>query len=689
MRSLISDSIQKKIFVLVGIPLLACMLITGIALLSLRVVDRALLITSSERDHTVLFYDGARLFKEYVRSKNVKSYEEYQKQMKIASMMSGIFGAIIKDVKEKPKAEIAREMAQWFPSVDEKQARDIVTIVSMLSSQPLVVSLVDIAQEANVLARKYQSVAEKYRKSENPAEKEALDTQLNTLTHEMSSTAGRFSKGVSKLSEWAVSLTTTILWITLAILLTVCVVFSTVTVRPIVKSLKQLVAYARRVAEGDFSGRVHISSQDETKVLGDTFNQMADSLEHMMGQLKNYLNNAPVPVMAVDRDFNIQFMNRTGAEMANCSVDEAIGRKCYDLLRNDHCQTEECRVARAMKTKAISAGQTTLAGAGQMPIHYIGAPMLDASGNVAGGVEYITDVSDLKKVEEALQSANTFLKGQIGEATRNITSVTSEILASTSEQASTSSQQAAAVNQTVSTVDEARQTASQSADRAQQVAGVAETSSREANEGLKAVQSTLDGVNAIKVQVESIATTILSLSEKTQQIGEIIETVNDIADQSNLLSLNAAIEAARAGEAGKGFAVVAGEVRDLAVQSREATGKVHEILGEIQKASNTAVMVTEEGTKRADAGVQQAEKAGYAIKNIHQKIQEVTGTMQQIAAGAREQLAGMDQINEAMKNIGRATTESEAGIRQVEGAVQDLNAQAEQLSRVVEEYSLT
>ena len=95
----------------------------------------------------------------------------------------------------------------------------------------------------------------------------------------------------------------------------------------------------------------------------------------------------------------------------------------------------------------------------------------------------------------------------------------------------------------------------------------------------------------------NIAETILALSEQTQQIGDIIATVNDIADQSNLLALNAAIEAARAGEAGKGFAVVAGEVRSLAEQSRQATAQVKEILGDIQKATNTAVMVTEEGTK--------------------------------------------------------------------------------------------
>ena len=275
---------------------------------------------------------------------------------------------------------------------------------------------------------------------------------------------------------------------------------------------------------------------------------------------------------------------------------------------------------------------------------------------------------------------------EITEVAKNLSTATTQILASTSEQASTAAEQAAAVIQTSSTVDQARQTTSQSADRAQQVARMAQESSKEAEQGSRAVESTLEGVNSIKEQVQNIAENILSLSEKTQQIGEIIETVNDIADQSNLLALNASIEAARAGEAGKGFAVVAGEVGSLAVQSRGATAQVRDILGEIRKAANTAVMVTEEGTKRADLGVIEARKAGNAIQAINRNIQKVNQTMQQIAVGSREQLAGMDQINNAMESISQATTQTETGTRQVEDAARNLNVLAEQLMRVVDQY---
>ncbi len=280
------------------------------------------------------------------------------------------------------------------------------------------------------------------------------------------------------------------------------------------------------------------------------------------------------------------------------------------------------------------------------------------------------------------------LAAQVISGVQDLSSATSEILAATQEQAATASEQAAGVSQTSSTVDQARQTARQSSERANQVALMARDSMKEADLGLVAVQETLSGVSRIKEQVGSIAENILALSEQTQQIGEIIETVNDIADQSNLLALNAAIEAARAGEAGKGFAVVAGEVRSLAEQSRHATAKVKEILGDIQKAANTAVMVTEEGIKRADAGVDQARKTGTAIDTINSNIQKVTQTIQQIAASSREQLAGMDQISGAMDNINQATHQSEAGTRQVEEASRNLNELGEHLQRIVEKYRL-
>ena len=299
------------------------------------------------------------------------------------------------------------------------------------------------------------------------------------------------------------------------------------------------------------------------------------------------------------------------------------------------------------------------------------------------------DLNVLGKNLNAMTAGLRNLATRMQEATANISSATSEILATTSQQAATVSQQAASVNETSTTVQEVRQTAEQSHERVELVSRMVAESTDASKRGLEAVRETVTGMDNIKEQVANIAETILALSEQTQQIGDIIATVNDIADQSNLLALNAAIEAARAGEAGKGFAVVAGEVRSLAEQSRQATAQVKDILGDIQKATNTAVMVTEEGTKRTEKGQQLARSTGETIEAISSRIQKVAGAARQIAASTREQLAGMDQVTAAMESIDQAAGQTKAGTKQAEKAASGLNELAEKIKEIVAQYKLT
>ena len=313
------------------------------------------------------------------------------------------------------------------------------------------------------------------------------------------------------------------------------------------------------------------------------------------------------------------------------------------------------------------------------------------AGDLANQVEPPKEGDELGDLGRNLNSMTASLRelaSQTKAATTDITSMAAELLAATSQQAATASQQAASVSETTSTVHEMRQTAEQSAQRVQMVSEQAQQSMDLAGQGLEAVESTVASVSQIKEQVSAIAESILSLSEQTMQIGEIIATVNDIADQSNLLALNASIEAARAGDAGKGFAVVADEVRALAEQSRQATKQVREILGEIQKAANTAVLVTEEGTKRAELGMEPSQRTGEMIGEIDERVKQVARAALQIAASTREQMAGMRQMVTAMENIEQAATQNQAGIGQVEAAADNLNQLAGQLKRVTSELNL-
>jgi len=270
---------------------------------------------------------------------------------------------------------------------------------------------------------------------------------------------------------------------------------------------------------------------------------------------------------------------------------------------------------------------------------------------------------------------------QMREAASRLTAATTEIQAATVQQLASVTEQEATVAQTVSIVDEIRATVSQTADHARTVAATAGDSIEVSRAGQQAVNETVNGMQEIRQQVEAIAENILILSEHTQQIGEIIETVNDIAEQSKLLALNASIEAARAGEEGRGFAVVALEVRQLAEQSRAATARVRDILSEIQQATNTTVMVTEQGSKSANSGVTLVASAGEAITRLAMTIEEAAQAAEQIAASTGQQVNGMEQLATAMHSIRQASTQAAASTRQVETSAQQLLAMAQEMAR--------
>src|SRR5208283_2790829 len=189
----------------------------------------------------------------------------------------------------------------------------------------------------------------------------------------------------------------------------------------------------------------------------------------------------------------------------------------------------------------------------------------------------------------------------------------SEILATTTQIATGAAETATGVSETTTTVEEVKQTAQVASQKARSVMDGAQRSVQVSQTGRKSVEETLAGMNRIREQMEFIAGSIVRLSEQSQAIGEIIAAVNDLAEQSNLLAVNAAIEAAKAGEQGKGFAVVAQEVKSLAEQSKQATAQVRGILGDVQKATSAAVMATEQGSKVVEAGVKQSTEVSEAI----------------------------------------------------------------------------
>jgi len=303
---------------------------------------------------------------------------------------------------------------------------------------------------------------------------------------------------------------------------------------------------------------------------------------------------------------------------------------------------------------------------------------------IRGSTEFVQLAADLNRMVESINTVARDLRSASG----RVTTAATAILEATNEQIATASDQDSSVMQTSSTVNEVRATVTETAERAQAVAEMAQLSVTVSRNGQDSVAATVEGMNLIRQRVESIADNILILSEHTQQIGEIIATVSALADQTKLLALNASVEAARAGEEGKGFAVVAMEVRSLAEHSREATAQIREILSEIQQATNSAVMVTEQGTKGVDGGVQLVNRAGEAIRDLSHTIEEAAQAAIQIAASTRQQTVGMDQLTDAMMRIRDSTAQATTSTMSVERAARELNIVARQMEDTLARYSV-
>ncbi|PWC42338.1 methyl-accepting chemotaxis protein [Azospirillum sp. TSO22-1] len=268
----------------------------------------------------------------------------------------------------------------------------------------------------------------------------------------------------------------------------------------------------------------------------------------------------------------------------------------------------------------------------------------------------------------------------------SVHAATAEIRASTQQQAASVAEQLAAVEETTATLSEITESGAQINRRAQDVARGAQAASTASDSGLRAVSDTNEAMNAIRDQAEAVAENIVLLSERTQAIGEIIVTVNDIAERSHLLALNAAIEAAAAGEHGRTFAIVANEIKSLADQAKEATAQVRSNLSEIQHGINASVMLTEEAVKRVAAGKRQTDATEATIREMAETIQESVIAFQQIVAGTNQQQIGLEQVIQALQNIREASTQTAAGTRQLEGAAGNLNALGQGLVDAVRNY---
>ncbi len=295
----------------------------------------------------------------------------------------------------------------------------------------------------------------------------------------------------------------------------------------------------------------------------------------------------------------------------------------------------------------------------------------------------------LGKVAEALNSMLDNFTQVLERASKNAGDVSvraNEILVASEQMASGAQQQDQEITNTSSAVEELTVSMKQVSNNAEASAEAARRALEAAEQGNRSVRDTLEGMQRIRSSVQATAKKIKTLGDRSLEISEIINVINDITEQTNLLALNAAIEAARAGEAGRGFAVVADEVRKLAEHSRSATKDIAALIKAIQAETNEAVVVMEEGTKEVEGGAGLADQAGKALEAISSVVRQSAELVQEISLASKQQVRGTEGVAHAMQIISNITRQTSQGVRETVGTVSQLVKLSDQLNEALAQF---
>ncbi len=498
--------------------------------------------------------------------------------------------------------------------------------------------------------------------------------------------------------------------------------------REISNPLKKLLDATNKFAEGNTDIKIENNSNDEIGELTTAFQSMTEKIALQI----QYLDNVPNPVMIIDKEFNIQYMNKSGARVVAKDQRKLIGEKCYDQFKTGHCHTENCALYKAMKNNSSYTEETIARPNGaELPILYTGSPIKNKEGKIIGALEAVTDITEIKNsqnyltrsTQNILTAMEKFAKGDLTvevisenkndnigrlfngfnqsvqnirgiidnviQAVQSTASASSQISSSSEDMAAGAHEQSAQAKEIALAVEQMAKTIFETTKNAGSTADEAKNAGDTASAGGKVVNESIEGMNRIASVVTKAAETVRELGNNSDQIGEIIQVIDDIADQTNLLALNAAIEAARAGEQGRGFAVVADEVRKLAERTTRSTNEIAVMVKKIQSDTKGAVDSIHQGAAEVESGIALAAKAGKSLEQIISGSKSVVDRALQVSAASEEQSAAAEQISKNIEAISSVTQQSAVGVEQIARAAEDLNRLTSNLENLISNFKTT
>ncbi|WP_147819874.1 methyl-accepting chemotaxis protein [Salidesulfovibrio onnuriiensis] len=479
--------------------------------------------------------------------------------------------------------------------------------------------------------------------------------------------------------------------ITVAVLSLVAVVgVLLLLIRVVTKPLHELSAFTGEVSHGNFDAEI---SYDVRDAIGDTIESVRDmilELKNKLGFSEGILRSLTYPCVVVDTEERISFVNQQELDLLQKDgiPGDYMGMSFSEFVYGD--PGRETQMGKCIKDRCVIVGQETHgqgAKGREYDILVDMAVLEDLDGKVIGAFTIVTETTAIKanerlaneqreRIVQAARSAD--------EIAEQLSSAAEELSAQVEQSSKGTGVQRERAAETATAMEEMNATVLEVARNAADAAANADEARVKAGTGAELVDKVVEAIAQVDARSAELKDSMDALGRQTESIGAIMQVIEDIADQTNLLALNAAIEAARAGEAGRGFAVVADEVRKLAEKTMDATKQVGQAITDIQDGAMRNVEATEVARESVRTSTELANQSGEAMEEIRSLVEQSADQVRNIATAAEQQSATSEEVNRATEEINVISAETATAMQESQNAIESLSQLAGQLKELIE-----
>ena len=440
-------------------------------------------------------------------------------------------------------------------------------------------------------------------------------------------------------------------------------------------TLNGMAAEYKRVEQGIEEGRLDIQADAGTFSGG--FADLLEGTNNILKRVDLIFDNIPSPMVMLNKDLKAAYLNKTAQDLAGAGYH---GKTCEEMFAREDYGSSACGLMRAVRTGEICTAETVARPRGKrMDIRYTATPMKNAQGRLSSVLQFIVDLTQIKDTERTIVS----VAEQALENADRVAAASEQLSAQVEQVSRGAEMQRERVESTAAAMNEMNATVLEVARNAGNASEQSEETRRKADGGADLVNKVVKAINGVNTVAVSLQENMTELGKQAESIGGVMNVISDIADQTNLLALNAAIEAARAGEAGRGFAVVADEVRKLAEKTMSATHEVGGNIQAIQHSARTNINEVTGAVKNIAEATELANASGRALSEIVGLAGANSSIVASIATAAEEQSAASEEINHALTDVSRIVAETSDGMTQASAAVQDLSQVAQNLKTII------